>query len=252
MLYAQGRFEEAEAKLKLVLSRPIDLELSAKARHILARVYTATGRKQDAETIYLLLVEAFSEHGSAPVYFLSYFEFLIGEDRRREAEKLLQNLEIRFADSPEYTLARQIWQNSDDEAISFAPSPRRLLAILSEASSFRPEKMLWLEAPTEDSAVAGAEAASLPPEPGDEAQAVEAPEQEIRIQTGAFRVVENAQYMVRDLKQRGFKAQTVEKLIRGTKYFRVVIGPVESMEEAQSILIRLKDSGFEGMLLFED
>ena len=72
------------------------------------------------------------------------------------------------------------------------------------------------------------------------------------VQTGSFRDPENAQYMVRDLKARGFTAEILEKRLGGNLYYRVVIGPAMSAEQAQTLMVRLKQSGFEGFLLFPD
>ena len=55
---------------------------------------------------------------------------------------------------------------------------------------------------------------------------------------------------------KGFKVQTKSdfsgKWIGGTLYYRVVIGPAQSAEKAQSVLMKLKDAGFEGVLLFPE
>jgi len=72
------------------------------------------------------------------------------------------------------------------------------------------------------------------------------------VQTGSFRDRENAQYMVRDLKVSGFEAGIVEKRIGTTLYYRVVIGPLMTVEQAQAVLMQLKDASFEGVLLFPE
>jgi len=56
--------------------------------------------------------------------------------------------------------------------------------------------------------------------------------------------------MIRDLKASGFDASIVEKQIGGTVYYRVVIGPAQTAENAQAVLMKLKDASFEGVLLF--
>jgi len=72
------------------------------------------------------------------------------------------------------------------------------------------------------------------------------------VQTGSFRDRENAEYMVRDLETAGFKAGIVEKRIGGTLYYRVVIGPLMTVDQAQAVLMKLKDASFEGVLLFPE
>ena len=61
-----------------------------------------------------------------------------------------------------------------------------------------------------------------------------------------------AKLILRHLQSGGFDAGIVEKKIGGTLYYRVVIGPQMTVEEAQSVLMRLKDASFEGVLLFPE
>jgi cell division protein FtsN len=72
------------------------------------------------------------------------------------------------------------------------------------------------------------------------------------VQTGSFRDQENAEYMVRDLEASGFEAGIAEKQIGGTLYYRVVIGPLMTVDQAQAVLMKLKDAGYEGVLLFPE
>jgi cell division protein FtsN len=72
------------------------------------------------------------------------------------------------------------------------------------------------------------------------------------VQTGSFRDQENAEYMVRDLETSGFEAGIAEKQIGGTLYYRVVIGPLMTVDQAQAVLMKLKDAGYEGVLLFPE
>jgi len=70
------------------------------------------------------------------------------------------------------------------------------------------------------------------------------------VQVGSFLDPENAHYMIRDLKASGFDAGIMEKRIGDTVYYRVVIGPAQTAEKAQAVLMKLKDASFEGVLLF--
>jgi cell division protein FtsN len=74
----------------------------------------------------------------------------------------------------------------------------------------------------------------------------------VLVQTGSFQDPENAQYMVRDLQVSGFEAEIVEKRIGSTLYYRVVIGPPMTVDQAQTVLMKLKDASFEGVLLFPE
>ncbi len=246
LLFEQGLMHESELRVKSVLSDPQDAELIAMAKHLLARIYAATGRKREAEKIFTLLLERYSDTSLSPVVMLSYFEFLYFDNREPEAEKLLKSLESRYPESPEFILARGIWEKSSDRSMSFAPSPSRYLSSLAEKAPEQVTSEEGFEEPLKGTDKSGPQETR----PTETALQETGP-QEALIQTGSFHVLENAQYMVLDLKKRGFKAEIREAVIRGDKYYRVVIGPVALPEESQKILIGLKEEGFEGMLLFD-
>jgi hypothetical protein len=67
---------------------------------------------------------------------------------------------------------------------------------------------------------------------------------------------ENAEYMVRDLKKLGFPAEFREDpRPDGRKIYKVLVplAPGQrSVEETQKVLIRLKEQGIEGFLLFNE
>ncbi len=67
------------------------------------------------------------------------------------------------------------------------------------------------------------------------------------VQTGSFRDRENAEYMAQDLERFGFEAR-IETTAAGL--FRVVV-PLASPEDSQETVIRLKDRGLQGFLLFD-
>jgi cell division protein FtsN len=56
--------------------------------------------------------------------------------------------------------------------------------------------------------------------------------------------------MVRDLKARGFAADVQTARVGEHLYYRVLVGPPQPIPEAQALLVRLKEAGFEGMLYF--
>jgi len=73
----------------------------------------------------------------------------------------------------------------------------------------------------------------------------------IGIQTGSFSVKENAVYMQKDLKDNGFAAEIIEKQTPDKIYYRVII-PDIPLEESQELMIRMKEAGFEGIMVFPD
>ena len=71
------------------------------------------------------------------------------------------------------------------------------------------------------------------------------------VQVGSFRDPDNARYLVRDLANRGFEARVVEAKVGEARYYRVVVGPGQTPDGTQATILRLKDAGFEGVLLLE-
>lgn len=71
----------------------------------------------------------------------------------------------------------------------------------------------------------------------------------VRIQTGIFAERENAETLVDALEKNGFFAETVQIDREGPPLYRVV-SPSLPAESSQEYILRLKEKGFEGFLLF--
>jgi len=170
LLYQHGLFEQAEKMIEEALeashNRSEDTaaaepasngsgddspELRARLYTLLARIYSATGRSQEAEATFLFVRKRYGSASIAPVVLLAYFEFLSETGRGGEALEVLSEIEARFPDSPEYTLALgQVPSGKDTPGngpqgqgsgaeISYAASPSRLLPKVPPPS-FVPEK----------------------------------------------------------------------------------------------------------------
>jgi len=259
--------------------------LEARIRLLQARILVIQDRGREAENLFQLLVARYGDTPSGPGILLAYYEYLLAQGRDETAEKQLEMLAREFPDSPELALARE----AEGEAmIGYAPIASRLLprdlpvpqeGTVSDQSGEQPvvqprrtaaashpiaqqpqavaQEPIAGSAPTAEPAPAavlptpGAPQQHSPtaqPPPG----AFQPPTPTALVQTGSFRDRENAEYMVRDLEANGFEAGIVEKQIGGTLYFRVVIGPLMTVDQAQAVLMKLKDASFEGVLLFPE
>ena len=69
-------------------------------------------------------------------------------------------------------------------------------------------------------------------------------EKEYYIQTGSFRVRENAEYMMKDLLRINFDVTVEESMSNGAEYYRVLVGPFGNISSAHSMLKKLKANGF--------
>ncbi len=276
LLYQQGLTEEAEVFLEQALTalqssatvdpmeaggtvgggRPADRrELLARIWLLLTRIQGQAGKQREVEALYQLLITTYGDTTITPASLLAYYEFLIDLGREEEAAEQLEKLAGDFPDSPELALAKAQGEEEDDR-IAYAPSPSRFLPRELPVSGERgieaeePEAGPAEPGPSGEPATAGeAEIAETTPS-APEAVDRQPPSRNVLVQTGSFRDPENAHYMIRDLKASGFDASIVEKQIGGTVYYRVVIGPAQTAEKAQAVLMKLKDASFEGVLLF--
>ena len=69
------------------------------------------------------------------------------------------------------------------------------------------------------------------------------------VQVGSFRDRENAEYMARDVGNLGFTVSIRERERSGRLYHQVLVFPGEAT--AQNTVVRLKEHGFEGFLVFD-
>jgi len=274
LLYQQGLTEEAEVFLEQALTAlqssatvdPMEAggtvgggrtedrrELQARVWLLLARIQGQAGKQREVEALYQLLITTYGDTTITPASLLAYYEFLTDLGRAEEAAEQLEKLAGDFPDSPELALAKAQGEN---DRIAYAPSPSRFLPRELPVSGERgieaeePEAGPAEPGPSGEPAISGeagiAETTPSAPEAVDQ----QPPSRNVLVQTGSFRDPENAHYMIRDLKASGFDASIVEKQIGGTVYYRVVIGPAQTAEKAQAVLMKLKDASFEGVLLF--
>lgn len=136
-------------------------------------------------------------------------------------------------DTPEASLAQE--GDSPDSVAIYYPSPSRIFGGMEMRSVAIVEQR-------------------APPETGDPARETSAEQKPAvtGIQTGSFRDGENAQYMARDIRELEFDAEVQEVEINDEVFFRVIVPlPEESTpESAQETVVRLKQEGIEGFLVF--
>ena len=222
-----GLTGEAEQILLRARDARPTLEASAAARLLLARVYLATERGAQGEQELRALLESRPDALAVPAALLALAEALRERGDAKAAGEVLAELQARFPASPEAGLA-EAWPGVRQAALPLrllppAPPPHRALP--------------GLRRPQPCAATAAAPAAAAP--------------RKVLVQAGSFRDPENARYLVRDLGARGFEARVVEKSLGEARYYRVVVGPEQSPESAQALILRLKDAGYEGFLLLE-
>ena len=273
LLYQEGLTEEAEKSLQQALKALLNddtgeigtkaaqnSELEARVRLLQARIFILQERDREAENLFRLLTVKYGDTALEPGILLAYYEYLLAHERKEAAEVQLETLARKFPDSPEHVLAQAgkggtSGTNGGEDKIGYAATPSRLLPrdLTSPGEGSGSDQNR--EQPGVQPAVEPGATRSQSPSAGPKAE----PPADVQpliptalVQTGSFRDRENAEYMVRDLKAHGFAAEIVEKRIGATLYYRVLIGPLMTVEQAQAVLMKLKDASFEGVLLFPE
>lgn len=209
-----------------------DTEAAAAARVLLAGVYLATERGAQAEAELRGLLRDLPQTQAVPGALLALGQALREGGDALGAEEVLAELKARFPASPEALLA------AGDSRRAALP-----LRLLPPALQRQPDSPSGSSGPAESAPPPGL---TRPAENGGQP----APRKAL-VQAGSFRDAENARYLARDLEARGFEARVVEKPLGQALYYRVVVGPEQSPEAAQALILQLKDAGYEGFLLLE-
>ncbi len=220
-------------------------DIIIRSRILKARILVLQNKIDPAERTFRELLALKIKSDYLAEALLALFELLIHEKRRGEAAEVLEELKVKYPRSPEYILAQAMWENRMDAAVIFAFSPLRLFHT-SPGKAILPDTAEPQAAEVIEDAVVEEKKAYLPALPG----RVSSEEPLVLVQAGSFKMKENAEYLVSDLQGLGFAARIVNFKLDNKLYFRVVIDPPMAVEEAQKELMRLKNGGFEGYLLF--
>ena len=241
LLVGQGEGKEALAVLEPL--RPPAGGAGGEAAGAAARVELLRGRALRLEERLPEAEAAFRAAAPAsPGAALELFLLLEGRLPKSGADEALAVLEARFPGSPEAALARGVREGKAASGVERAVNPADLLEAASAGGP-----TAGAPAPPVTAAPTAAPPPAVPP------AATRAAPAGVLIQTGSFTVEENAQYMVRDLQRAGYSARVLKRELGGKSFFRVVVAPEGGTDAAaQALLLKLKNAGFEGFLLFPD
>ncbi|MFP4300788.1 MAG: tetratricopeptide repeat protein [Spirochaetaceae bacterium] len=163
--------------------------------------------------------------------------------RAWEAESLAAELEEKLEELYPATLDRLALREGG--VVSLAPRPSILLPATSWDSLPLPEREEGTQPPAD---------AAQSERPQREAERESPSSLVIGIQTGSFSDKENAEVMRDEIRKEGLPAQVRETKLEEQRYYRVVVPTEEPVppEEAQELVVRLKELGVEGFLLFDE
>jgi tetratricopeptide (TPR) repeat protein len=235
LLFELGDVQSSEEQMRVVANLCKDPLLKKKAIFYLARIMASTDRVDEALRIALLLTEDTNNAEGNEVIFYFLFDMAYRYGREEKMKFAFGKLKNSYFGSPEYRLA-ELKLNGNRTVAPF-PSPSALLGSAGktgEISSFGGEPARVLPTRTE--------------ERRNDTGAV-------AVQTGSFSMKENAEFMIKDLKNFGFNPIIREEDRGGGKKIYKVLVPLErhqrNTDGTQNVIIRLKEKGVEGFLLFD-
>lgn len=212
-----GDLERAENHVRAALAQAPTGHGMVQSMSLLARILTETGRDVEASAVLHSLVPVLAESNIGDAYSVFGAAAMIGLDDVKAAAR--ERVEA-FPDSVEAALVRR---SATDSRVDPFPSPSRVM---------NPERVFERTvAPTS--------------EPLDERPILRG------IQTGSFRDEENARYMARDLRELGFSADVRSRVVAETTFHQVVIAVDGDPDRANTTIMRLKERGIEGFLVFD-
>jgi tetratricopeptide (TPR) repeat protein len=233
----------------------MELGRVAEARPLLTRVVNNAPTRAQQRSAAILRARAYLIEGDPPralrharsltgavndVHSL----YLLYESARVAGDAVLEKwsierLQEEFPRSPEFALL-ETRTASQSSAVTHFPGPTRILGA--------PDALRSVPAPAQDDA-----SSTSPTSPTEREATREQTEPQLRgIQTGSFRDPENAQYMVRDIGELGFTATVSPVETDSGSFYRVIISVPEGSTavDAQELIVRLKEEGIEGFLIF--
>ena len=231
ILYELGRIAEAEERARRLVFGAGDYSVRRRATGVVARCMAADGRTAEALSLLSTVAAIDETEHLEPETLLLLLRLAEDEGRGDLAERTRRRLGELFPGSIELALAA-----ADPTSITLAPSLPELLE--------RP-----LEPPAQQ--VGGREGDTRArPDAGPLPSAGRVEESTpIGVQIGSFRDLENAEYMARDLRQRGFTVEILSSRRNDAELHRVVV-PTVTGQDPQRLLMELKSNGVEGFLLF--
>lgn len=223
LLFELGELEESEKQTRLALSQTEKPEDRWEAQFHLARIFAVTHRSSDALTVGKRLLEeanSYRKDSQGLLYFLYTVTGALGLKKEQETY-------------------REALEKSGGLLKNFiAPEGKIRITPLPLPSLFFSEATLSVVSPA-----AGMEKvvkSSAPPKP-------------TGIQVGSFSQKENAEYLAKDLRTLGFPVVVKQSQRKDGSFLYRTIVPlsIDPSENQQTVLIKLKEHGFEGFFIFE-
>jgi len=248
-----GNPEEAIITLSRVVHTPDSYREQREAALLRTRAYALSGQ-EDVAIAHAASLAGISDAVSPETVASTDIRslFLLGDlaseyDREDLLREVIRRMEALYPGAPETRLL-----GDPAGGVAFYPNPSRLIGSevpeRSAPVAIRPRS----GEPRTDSSTGSAPAPEGDTERGDDGTSG-VDETVLGIQTGSFRDRENAEYMVIDIEELGFSATIREVQVENRLFYRVIVPApgTGSVSDAQELVVRLKERGVEGFLVFE-
>ncbi|MEX2442252.1 MAG: SPOR domain-containing protein [Alkalispirochaeta sp.] len=254
----EGDLSEAVLLLTQVIHQAPTRQLQRRAAMLRVRAYTMQDKSERAFSHAASLVGYPGEIADPdvpdmsqtiePEALLLLYETAQNTGNTRAQEWSRAVLEASFdGDVPELSLARS--GESPDSIATFYPSPSRIFGGVERRTVPIVEQRASADSSSDD-----ADAERQPEIDNTDTNTPEDRKTSVAgIQTGSFRDRENAKYMAQDIRRLGFTAEVRDVEVNGETFFRVVVPLPDgaTAESAQETVVRLKEEGIEGFLVFQ-
>ncbi|MEW5816120.1 MAG: hypothetical protein AB1798_12090 [Spirochaetota bacterium] len=211
LLFETGEFQRASEQAASIMLECPVSEIRMDAQLLLGKLYLKQNDVNKVTEIITSALQGENRQKFSPAQLLAIYELSNAVGNREYSLFAVEELKSRFPGSPEYALARK----ENNVEIEYYPNPSFYLEVTEAPEASTQATIKYLS-----------------------------------IQTGSFLVRENAEYMVKDLKTADFNAEIIEKVLNNKIYYKVIIRNI-LMDDSQTTLMRLKDTGFEGFLLYD-
>lgn len=245
-----GNLTEGLITLNKVVQTPGNRDYQREAAVLRARIYALTGETERAvqHARALAGLDRPVDEQQRKVIDEGAFNLLLDIAQRTDntglRDEAFQRLQVLYPDSPTtllYTEEDRQGVLALSSSVTAYPTPSRIISTANALSATPvttviPERQRPVQRDAENLS--------------DQRESMT--ERVIGIQTGSFRDRENAEYMVKDIEAAGYDAviRTVE--ISGNTFFRVLVDVSGSPQDVQEYVVRLKERGIEGFLVFDE
>jgi tetratricopeptide (TPR) repeat protein len=227
LLLAQGLYTQAEDWLIIVKPVLKEDDVYAEMAFLMTKIYILSHQEEKAIRLLLKIKAKFRNSHILPQSLLELIELYCEKGAAADAQSVFNELETRFAHSPEHELAAMVIGPPAAAAplIDFYPLPYRYL------SDPQADTQLHTEVP---------EQTQNRPESVETAQE----KKPYLVCVGSFRVRENARQRQSELKSKGISAQLCEKTVKNQLYYRVVLENDYTYDQGRQMIDTLKGLGY--------